>query len=65
MQSHGIDASTAHQQALALLNQTLDSQAMLLAFADLFRVVGLIFLVTLPLLLLLGRGKKTVVPGGH
>ena len=38
---------------------------MLLAFADLFRVVGLIFLVTLPLLLLLGRGKKTVVPGGH
>lgn len=62
MQSHGIDASTAHQQALALLNQTLDSQAMLLAFADLFRVVGLIFLVTLPLLLLLGRGKKQLSP---
>ncbi|MGG6242608.1 DHA2 family efflux MFS transporter permease subunit [Nodosilinea sp. AN01ver1] len=65
MQSRGADAATAHQQALALLNQTLDGQSMLLAFEDLFRVVGLIFLVTLPLLLLLGRGDRKVPTAGH
>ncbi|AFY65805.1 DHA2 family efflux MFS transporter permease subunit [Geitlerinema sp. PCC 7407] len=66
MQSQGADAATAHQQALALLDQTLEGQAMLLAFEDLFWVVGLIFLVTLPLLFLLGKGgDRSVSVGGH
>ncbi|MBD0337467.1 MAG: DHA2 family efflux MFS transporter permease subunit [Cyanobacteria bacterium Co-bin13] len=65
MQSQGFDAATAHQQALSLLSQTLDGQAMMLAFEDLFWVVGLIFLVTLPLVLLLGKGSKGAAVGVH
>jgi DHA2 family multidrug resistance protein len=61
----GVDAATAHQQALALLERTLDGQAMLLAFEDLFWVVGIIFVVTIPLLLLLGKGNRKVPTGGH
>ncbi|WP_040697960.1 DHA2 family efflux MFS transporter permease subunit [Nodosilinea nodulosa] len=61
----GVDATTAHQQALALLSQTLDTQAMLLAFEDLFWVVGIVFLVTIPLLLLLGKGNRKVPTAGH
>lgn len=65
MQHHGADPSTAHQQALALLNQTLDGQATLLAFEDLFHVVGLVFLFTLPLVLLLGKGQQQAPTAGH
>ncbi len=48
--------TTAHQQALALLSQTVDIQAAVLSFADIFRVVGVAFLCSLPLLLFLGKG---------
>ena len=56
LQGQGIDANTAQDQALTLLNQTLDLQAALLSFEDIFWVVGIAFLVTLPLLLFLGKG---------
>jgi MFS transporter, DHA2 family, multidrug resistance protein len=56
LQGQGIDANTAQDQALSLLNQTLDLQAALLSFEDIFWVVGIAFLVTLPLLLFLGKG---------
>ncbi|BAY94262.1 MULTISPECIES: DHA2 family efflux MFS transporter permease subunit [unclassified Tolypothrix] len=56
MQNQGMDATTAHQQALALLSQTVDIQAAVLSFADIFRVVGVAFLCSLPLLLFLGKG---------
>ena len=54
-----LDAMTSwlggHQdQALALLNQQLERQAALLAYGDVFRVVGLVFLLAIPLVLLLG-----------
>lgn len=65
MQSGGSDSTTAHQQALQLLNQTVSSQAALLAYEDLFKVVGWIFIVVLPLVFLLGKGKAAPVPGGH
>lgn len=54
----GGDAVTARQQALATLDHAVNSQAMLLSFADMFRYVGVAFILTLPLLLLLGRGAN-------
>ncbi|MBD3885269.1 DHA2 family efflux MFS transporter permease subunit [Phormidium tenue FACHB-886] len=56
-QSQGVDPTTAQDQALALLNQTLNLQAALLSFEDIFWVVGITFLATLPLLLFLGKGR--------
>ncbi len=56
LQGQGVDPSTAQSQALNILNQTLDLQAALLSFEDIFWVVGAAFLVTLPLLLFLGKG---------
>ena len=55
-QSRGMDATTAHQQALAAIDQLVNTQAAVLSFADIFRVVGVAFLCSLPLLLFLGKG---------
>ena len=66
LQSQGIDAATAQQQALALLSQTVDTQAAVLSYADCFRVVGIGFLCSLPLLLFLGKGGSGAkAPVGH
>jgi DHA2 family multidrug resistance protein len=53
---HGADPTTAHQQAIGLLDRVVNGQSLLLSFADVFRYTALAFLVTLPLLFLLGRG---------
>ncbi len=55
---HGADPVTARQQALAMIDHAVNGQAMLLSFADVFRYVGIAFVITLPLLLLLGRGAN-------
>ncbi|MCC5600362.1 hypothetical protein [Nostoc favosum] len=61
-----MDATTAQQQALALLSQTVDTQAAVLSYADCFRVVGVAFLCSLPLLLFLGKGGAGAkAPVGH
>ncbi|BAY40584.1 EmrB/QacA family drug resistance transporter [Nostoc sp. NIES-2111] len=66
LQAQGIDAATAGQQALALLQQTVNTQAAVLSFADIFRVVGVAFLCSLPLLLFLGKGGAGAkAPVGH
>jgi DHA2 family multidrug resistance protein len=63
---HSADPVQAQHQALQLLDRTSDSQAMLLSFADVFRYVAVAFLVTLPLLFLLGQGRNRVGAGvGH
>jgi DHA2 family multidrug resistance protein len=41
--------------ALQLLSRQVDQQAALLAYGDVFRLVGLVFLLAIPLVLLLGR----------
>ena len=65
-QSRGIDPTTAHQQAIASLDRVLSLQSSILSFADTFWVVGMAFLASLPLLLLLGKGRKGQTPtGGH
>ncbi|ARV60858.1 MFS transporter [Nostocales cyanobacterium HT-58-2] len=66
LQSRGEDAATAHQQALQILDQTINTQAQILSFEDIFWIVGVAFLATLPLILLLGKRKPTAdLPSAH
>ncbi|WP_138497258.1 DHA2 family efflux MFS transporter permease subunit [Nostoc sp. PA-18-2419] len=66
LQSQGMDATTSQQQALTLLSQIVDTQAAVLSYADCFRVVGIAFLCSLPLLLFLGKGGAGAkAPIGH
>ena len=51
-------------QALQLLSDQVGRQASLLAFSDVFRVVGLLFLLALPLVLLTGGRVRGVPEGG-
>lgn len=50
------DPVAAQQRALAVVDHLVDSQALLLSFSDVFFYVAMAFIVTLPLLLLLGKG---------
>ena len=62
---HG-DAVRAQQQALKVVDYTINSQSALLSFADVFRYVGYAFLITLPLLFLLGQGRnKAAAAASH
>jgi len=55
-----------HNRALKLLDVGIDSQALLLSFADVFLYVAVAFTVSLPLLFLLGRGKnKAAAAAAH
>lgn len=53
---HSADSGHVHQQAMALVDKSVNAQAMLLSFADIFFYVAAAFVVTLPLLLLLNKG---------
>ncbi len=57
-QSQGLDSITSNQRALAIIEHTIYTQASVLSFADIFRIVGITFICSLPLLLFLGQGKK-------
>jgi DHA2 family multidrug resistance protein len=65
-QNQGADLATAHQQALAVINQSINTQAAILSFEDIFWVVGLAFISSLPLILFLGKGRTTgKLPSAH
>lgn len=65
-QMHSGDPHSAHQQALTVLKGTVHAQAGVLTFAEIFRYVGVAFIATLPLLLLLGRGgNKDAAASAH
>jgi len=53
---HSGDAVAGHSQALRALDSIVNAQAGVLAFDDIFRYVALLFTVSLPLILLLGKG---------
>jgi DHA2 family multidrug resistance protein len=62
----GADPVTAHQRALGALDRIVNGQAMLLSFDDVFRYTAMAFIVTLPLLLLLGKGgNKEAAAAAH
>jgi DHA2 family multidrug resistance protein len=59
------DPAAVHLRAIKLLDAGIDRQSMLLSFADVFMYVAIAFTVSLPLLLLLGRGRRGGVAGAH
>ncbi len=63
-QSHASSVFTAQEQALFALKATIQAQAGVLSYADVFRYVAGAFIITLPLLILLGRGGRSA-PDAH
>jgi len=61
----GVDLGIAKQQALAVLDGGVRVQASVMAFNDTFHVTALLVLVTLPLVLVLGRPQKGAVVDAH
>jgi DHA2 family multidrug resistance protein len=56
------DPIAVQNQALALIDRAVDTQAALLSYRDVFYFVALVFLLTLPLILLLGKTVKPTAP---
>ena len=56
--SRGSPANLGHERAMALLDRIVNGQAALLSYADLFFYVAVLFVVSLPLLLLLGDSRQ-------
>lgn len=62
LMARGMDASTAGQQALALLGAAMHRQASVIAFNYVFALIGILSLACLPLVLLLRRGRHDAEP---
>ena len=60
----GFDTESARRQALSLLDGAVNLQAAVMSFADSFWLVAMVFVLTMPLLFLLGKGKRGPAPGG-
>ncbi len=56
------DPVAVQNQALALIDHSINVQAALLSYRDVFYFVALVFVLTLPLILLLGKNVKPVAP---
>jgi DHA2 family multidrug resistance protein len=59
---HGSSAVTSTHQALGFLYVSLQQQATLLSYIDVFRVMAWLFLLTAPLVLLMGKPKRDPAP---
>jgi DHA2 family multidrug resistance protein len=57
----GTDLSAQHQ-ALGMINQQVVRQSSMLSYMDSYLLIGLLFVVTLPLLLIVARGKTQGPP---
>ena len=55
----GVDAQTATERAVRALDGLVSGQAAMLGFDRAFFLGGLLFVVSIPLVLLLGGGKRT------
>jgi DHA2 family multidrug resistance protein len=58
----GSDAVTATQRAYVVLHGILVQQASMVSFVMLFRLLGLVFLVLIPLVVIMRRPKGRVSP---
>lgn len=58
--ARGVDPEHARQQALTLLDGSVNLHAAVLSFADTFWLVATVFLFTMPLLFLLGSGRRAL-----
>ena len=59
MSKTGDAASTANAKALTIINGSVERQSYYLAYLDTFRLIGIFFLLVLPLLFFLRVKKKT------
>jgi DHA2 family multidrug resistance protein len=62
LQSRGYDMQHAYQGAVAMLRGLTQQQSMVLAFQDVYILVGVMFALSLCLLVFLGRGAKGRMP---
>jgi DHA2 family multidrug resistance protein len=62
MQARGADAVSAMQRARAMLDGSVSVQAAVMSFGDIFYIVGIIIICTLPLIALLSSGKGAKPP---
>lgn len=58
LQQQGVDPELAARRALKLVDQSLDAQAALLAYGDVFHLLALVFLAAIPLVLLLRAPRR-------
>ena len=63
--ARGMDAVAAEKDALAIVYGMVRRQAAMLAYNRIFFVVGLAFLIMIPLLLLLKKPQRHTRPAGH
>jgi DHA2 family multidrug resistance protein len=61
--ARGFDPASAKQQALTMLDGTVNLQASVMSFADSFYLVAVVFVCMMPLILLLGKVKPGAKPG--
>ncbi len=64
-QAAGADPQTAAARALAVLDRTVQGQATVLAFEQIFRLVGVVILLIIPLVFLLRKPKGGMPEGAH
>lgn len=60
----GADVTTATQQAYAALFGTVNQQASMVSFVTVFRLLGVMFLLLLPLILVMKRPRSGSAPAG-
>jgi DHA2 family multidrug resistance protein len=66
LQARGVPAAEAKTRAVALLDGSVNLQAVVMSFSDTFWATAALILCSLPLVLLLGRAKKGApVDAGH
>jgi len=56
----GDAASVANNKALAIMSYNVDKQAYYLSYLDTFRLIGIFFIITLPLIFFLRAKKKSI-----
>jgi DHA2 family multidrug resistance protein len=59
---NGADPVTANRQAMAMLYGVVRQQASVLSFLTVFRLIGIVFLVIIPLILILRKPKHLREP---
>ena len=61
----GADAATATQRAYAAVFGMVQQQASMVSFVQLFRMLGMIFLLLIPLVMLMQRPRGKPAMGAH
>jgi DHA2 family multidrug resistance protein len=58
----GVDAATAGDRTLAILHGMVVQQASMVSYVMLFRMLGIVFLVMLPLVMIMRKAKARGAP---